>query len=144
MCSINGKKVIQVRRAKPITAYRVCRVYENVLTPQHYNYGIHAGAWNNRFSRTNATPELWNTSGLHALRTVGGAKLQRGQMYNVVLVRVALWGRVVEGTRGYRAEFAKVTGIRMFEIKKHGLNKFLSPRALAALRRRYQCRGFQA
>lgn len=143
MCSINGQKVVHVKRHRPIIAYRICDADGwDTLRPQHWDGGERNNTWRNSIAQARMEvndplyPDLHNKAGLHARRSLSGARRQWERVGDVV-VKVALWGQVVVGTGGYRAEYAKVRGIIP-------IGKECSREQLAALRRRYRVRGFSA
>lgn len=53
--------------------------------------------------------------GVHAWKTLDGAKEYAGGIMEVVIGRVELWGEVVEHERGYRAEFAAIKSLDFFK-----------------------------
>jgi hypothetical protein len=57
------------------------------------------------------SPEPGCTCGLHAMKDP--TRLARGARFAGVIGRVAMWGRVIEHTKGWRAEFAYPSRLRL-------------------------------
>ncbi len=60
--------------------------------------------FNPELQATHRSPEPGCTCGIHAMKDP--ARLARAGRSAAVVGRVAMWGRVIEHTKGYRAEFA--------------------------------------
>jgi hypothetical protein len=67
--------------------------------------------FNPELEAAHRSPEPGCTCGLHAMKEP--ARLARGSRHAGVIGRVAMWGRVLEHTRGWRAEFAYPSRLRL-------------------------------
>jgi hypothetical protein len=70
-------------------------------------YMIH----NPELAKDHRSPEPGCTCGVHAAKDPG--RLARTGRASAVVGRVAMWGRVIEHTKGYRAEFAYPARLRL-------------------------------
>jgi hypothetical protein len=67
--------------------------------------------YNPELAKFHRSPEPGCTCGIHA--AVDPARLARSGRATAVVGRVAMWGRVIEHARGYRAEFAYPSRLRL-------------------------------
>jgi len=67
--------------------------------------------FNPELEASHRSPEPGCTCGLHAMKDP--ARLARGSRHAGVIGRVAMWGRVLEHTKGWRAEFAYPSRLRL-------------------------------
>jgi hypothetical protein len=67
--------------------------------------------FNPELEASHRSPEPGCTCGLHAMKEPG--RLARGSRFAGVIGRVAMWGRVIEHTKGWRAEFAYPSRMRL-------------------------------
>jgi len=67
--------------------------------------------FNPELEAAHRSPEPGCTCGLHAMKDP--ARLARGSRHAGVIGRVAMWGRVLEHTKGWRAEFAYPSRLRL-------------------------------
>jgi hypothetical protein len=67
--------------------------------------------YNPELAATHRSPEPGCTCGIHAIKDP--ARLARSGRSAAVVGRVAMWGRVIEHTKGYRAEFAYPSRLRL-------------------------------
>lgn len=67
--------------------------------------------YNPELAATHRSPEPGCTCGIHAIKDPG--RLARAGRSAAVVGRVAMWGRVIEHTKGYRAEFAYPSRLRL-------------------------------
>lgn len=67
--------------------------------------------YNPELAELHRSPEPGCTCGVHAIKDP--ARLARSGRSAAVVGRVALWGRVIEHTKGYRAEFAYPSRLRL-------------------------------
>jgi len=77
---------------------------EAVCDPQH--------AHGQRIPHTDPAPNDNCICGIHAVKTLEEAMQQNS--YGGFLCRLILWGKIVEGERGYRAQYARVDSIIPF------------------------------
>jgi hypothetical protein len=67
--------------------------------------------YNPELAASHRSPEPGCTCGIHAIKDP--ARLARSGRSAAVVGRVAMWGRVIEHTKGYRAEFAYPSRLRL-------------------------------
>jgi hypothetical protein len=67
--------------------------------------------FNPELEATHRSPEPGCTCGIHAMKDP--VRLARGSRLAGVIGRVAMWGRVIEHSKGWRAEFAYPSRIRL-------------------------------
>jgi hypothetical protein len=67
--------------------------------------------YNPELAKFHRSPEPGCTCGVHAIKDP--ARLARSGRTAAVVGRVAMWGRVIEHTKGYRAEFAYPSRLRL-------------------------------
>jgi hypothetical protein len=73
--------------------------------------------FNPELAPTHRSPMPGCTCGIHAMKD--GARLARSMTPAAVIGRVAMWGRVIEHSKGWRAEFAYPSRLRLVCGARH-------------------------
>lgn len=116
--SMHGAEPVEMNRDGSIIAYRVFEMVDGV--PWSVGNGIvgdnpitgrergsYLGGWN----ISDRVPTLNNTSGIYAAKRPESAILDVYRDPGTVLAKVELSGRVVEGERGYRAQYCRILNV---------------------------------
>lgn len=83
--------------------------------------------------------QVFNGAGIHAVKTLEQAKDELVRSYYAPVVgRVTLWGRVVQFTRGYRAELCMIKRLWLLQDMSY-YDYPITQKVLDDLTRRYEC-----
>lgn len=128
MCSIAGILSTYIPEKTPVRGWRICLIQDGVWLTSQFTQDRRMASHPYRWGRGNretvsahAIPDLSNECGLHAYTDsmVAAYNLRRDMHWSgeqECVVQVSLWGCVVIGQIGYRAQYGRIEGILPLNI----------------------------